>query len=89
MRYAGSSAFIFSAASVTLRAQARQCERIADTRLPGRNRQKQLCVLAASAAMAEPALEREAQEWIEAVAMSPFRHSTFAESLKDGVILCK
>ena len=34
-------------------------------------------------------IEREAQAWIEAVLGQSFPGPTFAESLKDGVILCK
>ena len=32
--------------------------------------------------------EREAQEWIEEITGLAFLGDTFAESLKDGVILC-
>jgi hypothetical protein len=34
-------------------------------------------------------LENEAQEWIEAISGRRFRGETFADSLKDGVILCQ
>ncbi len=34
-------------------------------------------------------LEQEAHEWIESVSGESFTGSSFADSLKDGVILCK
>lgn len=34
-------------------------------------------------------LEREAQEWIEEITGVAFPGPTFADSLKDGIILCK
>lgn len=34
-------------------------------------------------------LFEEAQEWIETVVGEPFRGENFADSLKDGVLLCK
>jgi hypothetical protein len=40
------------------------------------------------AASYNPDLEKEAQQWIEAVTGESFP-GTFHESLKDGVILCK
>jgi len=33
-------------------------------------------------------VEREAQEWIEEITGMAFPGDSFAESLKDGVILC-
>jgi hypothetical protein len=38
--------------------------------------------------MSDRAIEREAQDWIEAITGCQFPGG-FADSLKDGVILCK
>ena len=41
------------------------------------------------AAKRDPNLDREAQEWIEAVIGEKFPSGSYEEALKDGVILCK
>ncbi len=39
--------------------------------------------------MSNTKLEREAQDWIEEITGLEFKGTTFAESLKDGVLLCR
>lgn len=41
------------------------------------------------AAKRNPELDREAQEWVEAVIGEKFPSGTYEDVLKDGVILCK
>lgn len=41
------------------------------------------------AAKRNPELDREAQQWVEAVIEEQFPSGTYEEALKDGVILCK
>ncbi len=37
----------------------------------------------------DPALEKEAQEWIEAIIGENFPKGSYEDALKDGIILCK
>jgi transgelin len=37
----------------------------------------------------DPALEKEAQEWIEAVIGEKFPKGPYDDALKDGILLCK
>ncbi len=41
------------------------------------------------AAKRDPNLDREAQEWIEALIGEKFPSGSYEDALKDGVILCK
>jgi hypothetical protein len=41
------------------------------------------------AAKRDPNLDREAQEWIEAIIGEQFPSGSYEDALKDGVILCK
>ena len=41
------------------------------------------------AAKRNPELDREAQQWVEAVIGEQFPSGTYEDVLKDGVILCK
>ncbi len=41
------------------------------------------------AAKRDPNLDREAQEWVEAVIGEKFPSGSYEDALKDGVILCK
>jgi hypothetical protein len=42
-----------------------------------------------ASASSQDELERQAMEWTEAISGESFAGPTFAESLKDGLILCK
>lgn len=46
-------------------------------------------VNAAMAAKRDPALEKEAQDWIESIIGEKFPLSSYEDSLKDGIVLCK
>lgn len=37
----------------------------------------------------DPALDKEAQDWIEAIIGEKFPSGSYDDALKDGIILCK
>ena len=41
------------------------------------------------AAKRDPKLDKEAQEWIEAILGEKFPDGPYEDALKDGIILCK
>jgi len=41
------------------------------------------------AAKRDPGLEKEAQQWMQAVVGEPFPAGSYEDALKDGVYLCK